>query len=606
MSKPPIAPKPRLVPPQRPLLPPSTLRNDDLSLPSPGTQRLVKPMVAPKPCLSKLGPALDSKTPTSKTLHQPPHREPQPADGPHCPQRDTHRETKKPVWDYVIPICLCSKETCRCSSNTPVNFHKLNGKTEDSTQLFPKSQRTVVHKIVSVNHQKLLQETVNGERILNADDRNGNVRPPVPHRTWSDEANGNMEPQDEPGRGPEEDVLGSEQASRPKPLSAGPARPVPVPRKLRTAVLTHQEKAEEDGEEITGRDGTETDVKEVKVLLEGKSISLPSAGAPVEKHAAVLSAGKACAIPDPPPRKKPLLSVPEKTSTSAPQTLPKDVEEEDLGWDGSGHHMQVSLDKGGKVAEEKERDGNPDRETADSHDACHLSVSRKPVSAEEGKVKVGPKNPQQPGSPMAWMSSNESSVDTLRDAETRQKPADVSRAFLTPAPAKPSRSSLSKHKSKSFSSADLIRSEGQRRNSFRKLLDLKLKMLPRLKTKADQVPGAAAAPFTEQSVDEPFIYEQKLPRPAIEVEQSVDADEDLYYENISLYEEIADYINVEVGSARSAPLVPATPSRSPFLQPPAWQSLAYDDEGIYEEPDPYISFERNADLQCPTPSDCER
>lgn len=606
MHKPPIAPKPRLVQPQKPLPPPSSLRNDDLSLPSPGTQRRVKPMVAPKPCLSKLSPSLDSKTPTSKTPHQPPQQEPQRTDGLPWPQRDAQRETKKPVWDYMIPICLCSKETCRCSSNTPVNFHKLNGKAEDSTQLFPKSQRTVDYKIISVNHHKLLQETFNGERNLNADDRNGNVRPPVTHRTWSDEANGNMVPQDKPGRGPEEDVLGSEQASRPKPLPAGPARPVPVPRKLRTAVLTHQEKAEEEGEEITGRGGTETDVKEVKVLLEGKSISSPSAGAPVEKHAAALSAGKAWAVPDPPPRKKPLLSAPEKTSTSAPQTLPKDVEGEDLGWDGSGHHMQVSLDKGGRGAEEKERDGKPDLETVDSRDACHLSGSRKPASAEEGEVKVGPKNPQQPSSPMAWTSSNESSVDPLRDAETRQKPADVSRAVLTPAPAKPSHSSLSKHKSKSFSSADLVRSEGQRRNSFRKLLDLKLKMLPRLKMKADQVPGATVAPSTEQSVDEPFIYEQKLPCPAIEVEQCVDADEDLYYENISPYEEIADYINVEVGSARSAPLAPSTPSGSPFVQPPARQSLAYDDEGIYEEPDPYISFERNGDRHCPTPSDCER
>lgn len=542
-------------------------------------------MLAPKPCLSKLGPA-------SGSLHQPPHRETQRAEGPLYPQRDVHRENKKPDWGYIIPICLCSKENCRCIRNKLVSdrkvekdlkvLHKVNGNAGNNTQLFHKSQRTF-----------------------------------DPHRTWSDD---NVEPQGEPGQGQEEDVLGSEQASQPKPPSAGPPKPVPVPRKPRTAALAHQEKVEEEREEITGRDGAEMNVKEVKVLLEGKGISSPSAGAPVEKQPALLSAGKACVIPDP-PRKKPLLSVPEKTSTSAPQTLPKDAKGEDLGWDSTGHYMQMYLDKGGEVAEEEERDGKRDREMVCSDSARNLPGSCKPpavaAAAGEGAVKVGPQKPQRSSSPMAWMSANDSSAENrekLRDQERRQNPADgalkadVSRTFLTPAPVKPSRSSLSKHKSKSFSAPDLIRSEGQRRNSFQKLLNLKLKMLPKLKTKADQIP-AGAAPYTEQSVDgEFFIYEQKLPGPVIEVEHCVDGD-DLYYENISHYEEIADYINVEVGSATRAPLVPLaplTPGNCLFLQPAAWQSPAYNDEGIYEEPDLYIPFEKNGDQHCPTSSDCER
>lgn len=604
MHKPPIAPKPKLLQPQRPLLSPSTPRKDGLSLPSPSTQRKVKPVLAPKPSLSKLSPALETKPLPSQTLRQPPHRETQRAEGPLHPQRDGHRESKKPDWDYIIPICLCSNENCTCIRNTSVNthkvekdlnvLHKFNGKTEENTQLFSKSQRTFDNKTISINLHKPLQETFKVERNLNTDHRNGSVRPPVPHGTWSDGANGDVEPQDEPGRGPEEDVLGSEQASRPKPPSAAPTKPVPVPRKLRTAGLTPQERVEEAGEEIPGRDGTEMNVKEVKVLLEGKSISSPSAGAPVEKQAAIVSAGKACAIPDPPPRKKPLLSVPEKTSTPARHTLPKDVVREDLGWDSSSHHMQVSLDKGGRVAEERERD----REMVYTDGTRKLTGSHKPpVAAEEGLVKEGPKKPHHPSSPMAWMSSNESPAGNR----------DVSRTFLTPAPVRPCQPSLSKHKSKSFSAADLVRSEGQRRTSFRKLLDLKLKMMPKLKTKADQNPGGAAA-YTEQSVDgELLSYEQKLPpRPVIEVEQCVDGDEDLYYENISLYEEIADYINVEVSPAARAALPPVTPSGNASLQPPAWQSPAYNDDGIYEEPDPYISFEKNDGQHCPTPSDCER
>lgn len=616
MHKPPIAPKPKLVQPQRPLLSPSTLRKDGLSLPSPGTQRRAKPLVAPKPCLSKLSPALEPKPPTSQTLHQPPHRETQRAEAPLYPQRDVRRENKKPDWDYIIPICLCSKENCRCIGNKSVNVHKVekvNSKTEDSAQLLPKSQRTFDNQIIPENFNKPLQEPVNAERNLNTDHRRGNARPPVPHRTWSDESNGHVEPQGEPGQGQEEDVLGSEQASQPEPLSAGPPRPVPVPRKLQTAALARQEKVEEEGEEITGRDGAALNVKEVKMLLEGKSISSPSAGAPVEKQPDLLSAGKTCAIPDPPPRKKPLLSVPEKTSTSFPQKLPKDAEGGDLGWDSSGPQMQVSLDKGGEVAEEEEREGKRDREMVCTDVAHNPTGSHEPpvVPGAVGEGKVGLKKPPQPSSLMAWMSSNGSSSENqekLGDQESRQNPADgapkaeVSRTFLTPASVKPSRSSLSKNKSKSFSAADLVRSEGQRRKSFRKLLDLKLKMLAKPKAKADQVIGGAAA-RAEDTVDGGLlIYEQKLPGPVIQVEQCVDGD-DLYYEDMSLYEEIADYINVEVGSAT---LSPVTPGNRPLLQLPAWTSPAYNDEGIYEEPDQYLSLEENGDQHCPTPSDCER
>lgn len=556
MHKPPIAPKPKLVQPQRPLLSPATLRKDGLSLPSASTQRGVKPPLPPKPSVSKLGPALDPKSFASPTVCQPLYREAQRAEGP---RRDAQRENKKPDWDYTVPICLCSNENCTCNRKSAVNTHH----------------------------------------------RNGNVRPPVPHRTWSNEASGDMEPLGEPGQGVEEDVFSSEQASRPKPPSTGPTKLVPISRKLRTAGLTPQERVEEVEEETPGRDGTEIIAKEVKVILEGKSISSPSAGAPVEKQPAIVSAGKACSTPDPPPRKKPLLAVPEKTSTPAPQTLtlasqtlPNDVEEEDLGWDSSSHRMQVSVDKGGRAAEVEERDGERGQEMI----YTAITASHKP----HGLVKAGPKKPQQPNSPMAWTSANQSSTESqgkLRDPEERQSPADgVLKADVSrPAPLKPRQPSLSKHKSKSFSAADLLCSEGQRRNSFRKLLDLKLKMMPSLKTKT------GAAPPAEQSVDgELFTYELTLPRPAFEVEQCVDGEEDLYNDYVSHYEEIADYINVEVSSAVRAALSPRTSSGGACFRPPAWQSPAYEDEGIYEVPDLYISFEKNDRPPCPTLSDCER
>ncbi|KAG7999622.1 hypothetical protein GBF38_000040 [Nibea albiflora] len=167
---------------------------------------------------------------------------------------------------------------------------------------------------------------------------------------------------------------------------------------------------------------------------------------------------------------------------------------------------------------------------------------------------------------------------------------------------KPSRSSLGKQRAKSFSGADLVRSEGQKRNSFRKLLDLKLsvKILPKLIVKGSQS-SECVANDNEQSVDrdqdgcqEYFKPERKFSCPLIGVEQSVDGDEfsvgredDVYYENIPHYEEIPDYVNVHVGEAVASP-------QASFTEPSTWQSTMYNDEGIYEEQEPYMSFERNA------------
>lgn len=625
MHKPPIAPKPKLVQPQKPGLSPSTPVRDGLSLLSLGAPRRVKPALAPKPCLSKLTPAVQSKPLMSKTLHQPPVREAQRNEGLLNSQKEIQHETKKPDWDYIIPICLCSHENCTCIRNTSANIdkmekdlkhlHKATGNTEENKKPLPAPQVTVDNKMITscgksyLTNHKPLQNILTVERNLNTDNNNI-TRLPGPHRTWSDEANGNAVPQNEAGQGlddDDDDAFGSEQTSQSKPAFASPRKPAPVLWKPRMAVLTHQEKVEEEREDTTSQEGIEINVKEVKVLLEGKKISSLSAGVPVEKQPA-LSAGKACAVPDPPPRMKPFLTTPAKASTSGVRSLPKDVEEEDLGWDSSSHEMDLSFDQGDEVVEEKKE------EICDQEAAC-TDFTRSPggslcpsirVTIDEELIKA--EKSQRPVGAMAWMRLNESSKEKeeekVMDNEKSGTPLKdeqplspaASRTFLTPAPIKPSRASLSKQKSKSFSGADLIHSEGQRRNSFRKLLELKL---TKLITKGGQSPDGAAN-YIEQSVDgEHFLPERKLSCPLIGVEQCVDGD-DLHYENMSYYEDISDYVNMAMGSSVTAPL-------SPSLQHTAWQSPAYDDEGIYEDPEQYVSFARNTELQqCLTPTDCER
>ncbi|XP_062244994.1 FYVE, RhoGEF and PH domain-containing protein 6-like [Platichthys flesus] len=671
MHKPPLAPKPKLVQPQRPGLSPSTTRRAGLSLPSPGTPRRVKPVLAPKPCLSKLtSAAVVSKPLASKSPHQTSVTENPCAVGLLNSHNGIQQENKKPDWDYIIPICLCSQENCQCIRSTAAGRDKTQkelqkGKGEEKRTIpqttrgvVESGERTVASKShvmsdkppesastsTNLTHHKPLQERLNLDKNPHKDIPSSpvvNVRPSLPHSTRSNKSNGNVSPQGPPGRGPREDALGSGQIScvlQPKP--------VPVPRKPRTAVLAAQEKVEEQREDtMLVQEGREMDVREVKVSSEGKDSTPLSVSVPVSlnKQPIVLTVRKVSAPPAPPPKKKPFLSAPE---SAPPETLPKDVDEEDLGWDSSVYEMEVSVDmENGEV--DKEMEGKEDQERV-FIDLTHRptfssllnqpDISQPPAitgAAQNVAQRVLPKKPQRHSSHMTLIRRKESSEETesgkLGDDEKRQEvdprqdcvlrvramrelplPPDerARRSLLPPGIIKPLRSSLGKQRAKSFCSADLVCSDAPRRNSFRKLLDLKLsvKMLPKLKGRRGKSPDCTAND-NEQSVDNPrdarqslsqhLRLERKLSCPLIGVEQSVDGDDvppgmdqDDHYENIRHYEEIPDYENVYIGT---------------FSQPPAWQGDMYNDEGIYEEQEPYMTFEKNSgNQQCLPPTDYER
>ncbi|KAF3855030.1 hypothetical protein F7725_023085 [Dissostichus mawsoni] len=629
MQKPPVAPKPKLAQPHRPGLSPATQRREGLSLPSPGTPRRAKPVVAPKPCLSKPTTAVESKPLAAKSLLQTSVTETPQTEGLLNSQNGIQQENKKPDWDYIIPICLCSQENCMCSGRNSSAHRKIvstsRGSVDESREKTDKCKVMNTATTTHLTNHKPLQETV--DQNLNTDINTSSptetptppsVRPSLPHRTWSDEANGNVLPQSSPGRGPEEDALGSEEiscVSQPKPIPAASRKPipVPVPRKPRSAGLARQEKVVEESEAIVSQEGREMNVKEVKLSSEGKGSSSLSVSVPVGNEAPIfLSARKACAQPAPPPKKKSLVSAPEKAPTYDLQTLLR---------------MWRRKTWAGTAASSRWR-CQWTRRMKRSH-----NLSQPPASSVAAEVvKVAPKKPKRNSSPMAWMQRKESSEEkeewksgdeekrqalplqdcVLKERVMKELPAPpvekTSRKFLTPGIMKPSRSSLNKQKSKSFSGADLLRSDGQKRNSFRKLLDLKLSvmMLPKLKKG-----GQSSANDNEQSVhrelDACEDYNTHLPQrkhscPLIGVEQSVDGDDfppgteqDIYYENVPEYEEIADYINVHVGTEVTSP-------RGSIAQPTAWQ---YNDEGIYEEQEPYMSFEKNTE-QYQTPTDLER
>nr|XP_020477451.1 FYVE, RhoGEF and PH domain-containing protein 6-like [Monopterus albus] len=664
MHKPPVAPKPKLVQLQISGASPATPRRDGPMLPSPSTPGRVKPVLAPKPCLSKLTTAVESKPLASKSLHQISVTENSLTVYLLNSQNGIQRENKKPDWDYIIPICLCSQENCQCIRSTSANKDNMEkdlktltkDTTEDKRKLLHTSRDTedysdgrtddtknhvksssppqnVCPQPASTNthltDHKTLQETITLDKNLNTNISTSSPvvtpRPFPPHRTWSDEANGNIIPKS----APEEDALGSERMSgesQPKPAHKNP---VPIPRKPRTAVLAHQKKVEEEKRgETVSQERKEMNINKEEVSSEGKGSSSMSVSVPVSenKQPAFLSARKACPPPAPPPRKKPFLSAPENVPTFAPRVFANDVEEEDLGMDSDIYEKEISVDQDSRV----EKKGRDDQETVCSnltHCLPSSSLLTQPpgisAATENNRaVKVDPKKPHQHSSPI-WIQrkeSKEKEEGKLGDGEKRHvlplqdcavkeglqrelplhTDEKTSRNLITVGN-KSSQSTLGKQKARSFSGADVVRFEQDRRNSFRKLLELKLSVKNPI-VKGGQSPDSTAND-DEQSVDRDqdkcqnfpaHLRERKFSCPLIGVEQSVDEDEfshgieqSGHNESIGIYEEI-DYLNVHVGKAESSMTC---------------HGEMYCDEGIYEEPEPFMSLEKtNRQQQHQTPA----
>lgn len=661
MPKPPVAPKPKLAQYNRPGLSPPHPRRDGLPYSSPGSQKKVKPALAPKPCLSKLSTAAEYKPFISKSENQA-----SPLGSPRTvgllnSQNGIQQRNKKPDWDYIIPICVCSQENCTCISKTNVKKNEKDFQTPIKDRKTVPASRArrdnyqgkdcnvksqVMNSSSADSHfsnQQPLHEPFSTDRNLNTDSdlscSEMTVKACLPHRMLDDEVNANVTLQSVPGRRPGDYAIASEETRLPLPKSvpAAPRKPLPIPvlRKAQTSAPAHQEKVEEQREETAIEEGA----IEGKMSSDGMGSSSPSVTVPESenKQPVFLSARRACPPPVPPPRKKPFLSHPKKAATSAAHTPQNDVQEEDLGLDSNLYEMEISVDRDD---EEIQREGVDDFSHSYSLSQPELNQPFNVAMAaeENAMVNTAPKKPQRQSSPMALMqkknSLEEKKVENLKYYETSEFHAlqdgvlegritrvlpsppnkKSSRNLLTTEKDASSRSSLSKQKAKSFSTADIIRSDGQRTNSFRKLLDSKLALkLPKMSLKGGQSPDSTATGSGDcpedqdnnQITSENPSAGRKLSCPLIGVEQSVDGDEfspgfeEDFHSETHHYEDILDYVNVNVGKVGKVGSSPVA-----FVSQP-WQSTPDEDEGIYEEQEPYISLVKNT-LQCQTPAECDR
>lgn len=630
IQKPPVAPKPKNIHSPKPGMSPATPRREGLSVLSPATTRKPKPALAPKPCVSKL-----TTTVPSQNITKPPATE--------SPltvfnsQNGLQQENKKPNWDYIVPICLCSQDNCYCIKKAKFDKRHEELKTQNKGKPETESRKTVSESIgdngeantpiyqnttqnnsvvtasndVSLSNLKSLQELLTLDQHLNTvkDPSSPALTnsPSLPPEQCSDEANTCVIAQTAPKLGLEEDVLGSDQVScmsntNPVPSTPRKPNPVPVPRKPRMATLDGQEKVEE---KIVNQEGSAVSSK-VK-SSPSSSVSVP-ASAVVHRKNSFAHVPRPNYAPPAPPPKKPLVSELVKTFRS------QDVEEEDLGWDV--YEMEVSVDKEDEeLGKDRESRENPLYSSVTIHRPSSSSPIQPPAvtATEEDVVKVTPQKPQRRRMQKKSPEEQDSGVlehNKKREMRLLQESKELATRELPPGDriyrkaagsTRPSRSSL--RKSKSFSGVDIIQSEVLRKNSIKKLLEWKLtvKKLPKWRAKGGHTQDSTDSdkePCEEdgaENLHNEYRGERKLSCPIPDIEQNVDGDvfspeeeqrahyETIpVYENIPVYKELTDYVNVNVGDE-------ATSS----WDDKAWPSPMNDSEAIYEEQEPYMTLDKN-------------
>ncbi|XP_036373741.1 FYVE, RhoGEF and PH domain-containing protein 6 [Megalops cyprinoides] len=375
--------------------------------------------------------------------------------------------------------------------------------------------------------------------------------------------------------------------------------------------------------------------------------------------------------PMPPPRQTSLIPDLGRTPVTTTDKLPQEVKSEEIRFD-----MRAISEMENSLVEEEDEEGGygnfarypvtrslPKRIKL----SCNpqLTVAAKAASSEERSPKVAPKKPQRHSLPVSGLLKKELSeenrgckrdlllaqVEECQPAEDDGNTLNENNESMKELPAtpvekpswrfpraivpfcgkqasrhgstgdthsKPPGSKPGKQRAKSLSTVDLEQADGQKRNSFRKLLELKLsmKMLPRLLAKGSQSldctsvepepyldghwtradPNSAAVqnqqgpvPNRQNKFPVSTPPDKGVPSPLIGSDQSADGGEvftgvesTAEYENVPLYEEIPEYMNLPFLNATGV-----MPHHSAYL---GWQnssSVEDGDGGVYEEQQPY-------------------
>uniref|UniRef100_A0A8D3DI45 FYVE, RhoGEF and PH domain containing 6 n=1 Tax=Scophthalmus maximus TaxID=52904 RepID=A0A8D3DI45_SCOMX len=602
VKKPPLAPKPKLPATAKPSPPPIApkpgivlTQSPAVSQPSPATLKRAKPALAPKPCIPK-------------SLASSPPPPPKPA-GSH------KRES-----DYIIPTCSCGLRDCsQCrrlenGSVTEIGGGDLhrepqrNGVSTEGlagTGMGPQEKAETRGEGVAAQKgeaggiSKKPRDKPQRHRHLDREAQREKVSEAVKHQEKSFQVE-----YDEPFR----DAC---PARLPPELQvpAAPSKPLPVPhpRKHKKPALVRQDGVEGSGAQDPSAEeraqGTEVREAEGRLSLaglsEGGELTQDTSDDSLPQKDSGMEDSESDA-PVPPPRQTSLSPRLHRT-VHAPHCLNKNTSHslDLLSQPDSASHKTEGEDR---RAEDDEEDGYGDfARYPITHSlpkqiklGCHppLANARKALSAEDQPFpRAPPRKPQRHSMPAAPPPSICPPAPPHANTPMRELPAPPQEKtawrFTRPCVTffsrqMPTRSSVppkgrapalgGKQRAQSFSAADLAtRANSQKRGlSFRKLLELRLsvKMLPKLLAKGGQSLDCTSVESTRGE------RSQERPNSCIGGAADICGEgvkESVEYENVPLYEEIPEYMNLPFHGARLG-----------------WPGdLEAADSDIYEVQDPY-------------------
>ncbi|XP_043083169.1 FYVE, RhoGEF and PH domain-containing protein 6-like isoform X2 [Puntigrus tetrazona] len=569
-QKPPLAPKPKVLPaPMRTEHPPASKLCVYQHTP-PAVKCKVKPAVAPKPCISKLPPpAINPRRLTSKVGHQAVVQ--QKSDitksvGALNFRNETHT-SHKPEWDYIIPICVCNDRNCAdCSpKENNQNVRQQSPDKYKPSRTEGPGESLLKPPLKAPQEQKHLVTPALSR--LHRSSNNNHFHPTEKPQKTSQ----NTEPLKAPQRGSEmqttrkrqNSVISSAKSSAdsdPDPLeceraiSSTPYSPSPTKPTKKAPLVVMQCKTTKERSSIVLQESAGLTKKEFTVLpvdvndpdpLQREN---PKVNISAVRHSRENKDPQASRAPTPvPPQKTPRI---------------QQNKSQDVGGQGAGKKAQ-SLDETPKVVEilvssnkhlQKTQKPRPDSHRHDNIGATELSVDRLP------KKTAASKSP---------LRNNGLVEGHLPLAVEKQQASHV-----------PNKKTL-KPKSKSLSSADTHKPDGLKKTSFLSIMDLDPgKRMPKLSVKSGQAVDPAPV-LNERSSQKPMPLHNGLPDglhlrrmvngKVLEAEQSVDGD-------IHAYEDITEYEN----------LPPFSPEKAQEVNKHQYQSSKYEDDGIYEVPDVFL------------------
>uniref|UniRef100_A0A3P8V311 FYVE, RhoGEF and PH domain containing 6 n=1 Tax=Cynoglossus semilaevis TaxID=244447 RepID=A0A3P8V311_CYNSE len=591
VKKPPLAPKPKLPAATKPSPPPIApkpgilTQSSVVSHPSPATLKRTKPALAPKPCLPK-------STASSPPVSPPP---PKPSGALITSQEQQEAldnslsllnskngilsESSKRDSDYIIPTCSCELQDC-----TQRRRLENGGVTEAGSDLhkdvLQNGISTEGFKVQSTQEQEAekrqqKEEEEEGAAVVEKHEAGGISKKPreKPQR----QRHLDKESASKKTHGTEELKENSSDA-----VPAAPSKPLPVPqpRKHRRTTLVRQ-----DGVESSVQDPVVEELKQEQEMQEAGAevrLSAQSQGSGVHgdtleqcedrPNQEALGMGDTEAdAPVPPPRQtslSPRLHRMVHTLPRLSKNLPQCFDLDSVSHNREDEEKQV-------VQMDEEEDGYGDFARYPIAYSLPKQIklgcdpplvnARRALSADDQPLpSAPPRKPQRHSLPAPPPPSFCPPAPPHANTPMRELPAPpqekASWRFSRPCVTffsrqMPTRSSMppksrapalgSKQRAQSFSAADLaIRASPHKRSlSFRKLLELRLsvKMLPKLLSKSGQSLDCANVESPQE--------ERRRERPSSCIGEA-DLCGEVEYENVPLYEEIPEYMNLPFHNGR--------------------------------------------------------